>query len=411
MKNIFYILNIAAAVASNATSIEHNIADHFATTAKMTREKIFEAYKEQSGEHPLAKILSQEKLPRKLAKIKKILDERSNLNITALALMDLLRVSINPKSETPNPPMEADILHHATSYSADLLRFILTLGFMPADTTTEQAEEMAEKIFARMWLFYRINSNSNTSSKTLAQVKLEIREMHTLLKDNIFTYFSDASLDKYMNFMRAIPTLSETNLHSLAVIQLYRQAFRSTALEEILNDDPFFWGVDDQDLILFQLAAILSDYNSVFQAICRLEPASRVEEIKTIQSKVPPNTSVENFFSMLERSCDFRRSLDMGSVKSFNFYDSLIKASVFLSKDSRLILMSLKTICELYKNKKLSKYDYSRHYSFPEKLFTLDAQQLEKLASSIADLPFNEEELEANVLQTVSHINQYLDSM
>jgi hypothetical protein len=375
MKNILYILNIAAAVASNARSIEHNIADHFAIKAKMTTEQMLQAYHSKSGEHPLEKILSGKTLSPELGTIKRILDEGRAVNNTSV-LTSL--GNTNSTSEDPNAEMKGNISHHATSSAADLLRFILTLGFMPADTTIKQAESMAINIFVRLESLVSYMLYNYTESKTLEQTKLEMREMHALLKDNIFTYFPGALSNPYVDLMRSIPTLLETNLHSLAILEMRIPT-----------------------LSLFELAGIAFGYNNVGQAMYFLLRLS-VKETKARLEKLPPNTSLVDFLSMLESDPNL-----CPPIATYNHYDSNIRAS-FLSKDSRSILMSLKTVCELYGNKTLSKYPYSDAYSFLEKLFTLDDQKLEKLASYIANLPFNNKESIINILLLAK---QHIDSM
>jgi hypothetical protein len=381
MKNIFYILNIAAAVASNATSVEQNIANYFATHAKMTGEQIFEAYKEQSGEHPLAKILSGKKLSPELGTIKGILDECRAVNNTSV-LTSL--GNINSTSEDPNAEMKGNISHHATSSAADLLRFILTLGFMPADTTIEQAEDIARKMFfgieqfgsAMFSGFYNF-----TEPKTLEKAKSEISAMHALVKDEIFTYFPRALSNPYVDLMRAIPTLSETNLNSLATLKMLSVG----------------WA-------FFELAGIAFGYNNVGQAMYVTHPGFLVKETKEKLETLHPNTSLVGFFSMLEINPNL-----FGGFSAFSFdrYDFAIKLS-FFSRDSRSILMSLKTVCELYGNKTLSKYKYSDDSLWNEKLFKLDEKQLETLASYIANLPFDNKKSIDIALQ---NIRQHIDSM
>jgi hypothetical protein len=374
MKNIFYILNAAAAVTSNATRTTHinnNIAQHFAMESQMTENAMLESYRKQTTEHPLQKILEGKELPPNLEKVKKILDERPILNITALALVDLLRISINPKSETPNPPVEGDIVYHATSSPAEFLHFILTLGFMSDKTTTEQAEEMAKKIFDKMKSFHKINHDSPIyPTKKLDQVKDEIREMHTLLKDKIFNYFPEVLSKTYVDFMRAIPTLSDADLNALS-------AHTSNSTLKVL-----------------ELSAILSKNDPVFQAIacfiiCINEKPISVKEIKAIYATLPPNTSLENFMIMLLDDKTFSNSINIYPIDdSLKEYEKNLVDYIVLSTEYRSILFGLKTLGQIYNNPRIAEHlCQPPHY---KKLSTFNEQQLEKLASFIADLPVTE---------------------
>jgi hypothetical protein len=375
MKHIFYTLPLSIALISHGQSINYHIAEFFSEETGMTCEELLDAYNKIRYKGTIQEFLSSEEKPEKfspnLEKIKKILDERASLIRPTMALMNLLRRNINPTSETPLPAMEADILHYAASSQSDFLAFILTLGFMPADTTTEQAEEMAEKIFGSMRYFNSINRtwHSKGDKKTYEQTKSIVKAMHTLLKDPLFLHFPEILSKTYSYFMREIPTLSDTDIQSLAVVHNCDQHMEILLLTGIFsNNDP-----------IFQLITVL---------IMRIqEKPISIKKIQEIQEKLPPNTSLTSVISMLldnEISHPFLNNITEEVFADYFYY---LIHYLDITKDYQAILATLKTLDEIIKHERMESHIV---VPYSPKFAKLNEEQFKLLASFIAILPLNE---------------------